>query len=238
MTYSLIDDKYIYTYEVEETNKKEILDILKKYSPEIVVEFKDNGPAGIIERSLIRDVKNLCDEIVEYEFKYGGGNGKYGGPLNVTIVAIVKKYPDLYRILNSDFDPSTLLLYLNNVESISKAYKKNSHFKLVNAVHQYSKEKNIQCNYNYDSHIDMDTKLSIIKKYISGLNFKLIDKKSLKELKEEKAFLSKMESNEHQIALLKQIDDKIKNAHEDTKNLNDLMQLLNLEKENKLVKTK
>ena len=57
----------------------------------------------------------------------------------------------------------------------------------------------------------------------SGLNFKLIDKKSLKELKEEKAFLSKMESNEHQIALLKQIDDKIKSAHEDTKNLNDLI---------------
>lgn len=138
------------------------------------MENNGYGTYGIDHQELLRRIKKSYDEILEYQFKDGQGNERYGGPLNVRVVALVKKYPVLYNILKDNHSLSDLLAYMKGDGPIRKSYRSNGMFQLVRSVTEL---KNDSSNtFNYDKNISLKEKRQIIQNYLSGLQFHLIKK--------------------------------------------------------------
>ena len=227
MKYSFLYNDCIYTYEINETNKEEILEKIKEYATEEVVEENGYGPYGIEHQELLGRIKKFYDEILEYQFKEGQGNERYGGNLNVRVVALVKKYPVLYNILKDNHSLSDLLAYMKGDVLIRKAYRSNSVFQLVRSINEIKKDP--ANTFNYDKKISFNEKVQILQEYLSGLQFHLVKTKSLEKIKTEIDMLKSIETDEHQQALITKHSQQLKEAQRNTEVFKELCQLSDLE---------
>ena len=228
--YSFLYDDCIYTYEINETNKEEVLEKIKEYAILDTVEKKSCGSSGVIKRILLNEIKANCDEILEYDSKESGGNGRYGGPLDVHIVAIVKKYPILYHIIKDNQSLPELLDYLKGNLPIRKAYRSDSVFQLVRSINQIKTGSSNEDKFNYDENIGLDDKIQIIQNYISGLQFHLVKTQTLEEIRKDIDWLKSTEMfdyNSQQAFIMKQ-SQQLEEAQKNTEVFQELCQLSDL----------
>ena len=168
--------------------------------------------------------------MIEYDSKESGGNGRYGSPLDVHIVAIVKKYPVLYHIIKDNQSLPELLDYLKGNVPIGKAYRSNSVFQLVRSINQIKTGSSNEDKFNYDENIGLDDKIQIIQNYISGLQFHLVKTQTLEEIRKDIDWLKSTEMfdyNSQQAFIMKQ-SQQLEEARKNTEVFQELCQLSDL----------
>lgn len=225
MKYSVTDGNNIYTYDIVESNKEKILEQLTSYAKEGVIERSGKGPYGIEHRFLFIEIMKSCDQILEVEFKEGKGNGRYGGDLNVSAVAIVKYYPVLYRILKDLQSLQELLDYMKGDVLIRKAYRSKGMFEVTRSINVLSPQSPNENKFYYDKNISFNKKIQILQEYLSGLQFRLVETKSLEKIKEEIYLLKGMQEDELQQSLIIKKENQLEEAKRNTEAFKELCQL-------------
>ncbi len=225
MKYSVTDGNNLYTYDIVESNKEEILEQLTSYAKEGVIERSGKGPYGIEHRTLFWEIMKSCDQILQVEFKEGKGNGRYGGDLNVSAVAIVKNYPVLYRILKDLHSLQELLDYMKGDVLIRKAYRSQVAFEVARSINVLSPQSSNENKFYYDKNISFNKKIQILQEYLSGLQFRLVETKSLEKIKEEIYLLKGMQEDELQQSLIIKKENQLEEAKRNTEVFKELCQL-------------
>lgn len=225
MKYSVTDGNNLYTYDIVESNKEEILEQLTSYAKEGVIERSGKGPYGIEHRTLFWEIMKSCDQILQVEFKEGKGNGRYGGDLNVSAVAIVKNYPVLYRILKDLHSLQELLDYMKGDVLIRKAYRSRVAFEVARSINVLSPQSSNENKFYYDKNISFNKKIQILQEYLSGLQFRLVETKSLEKIKEEIYLLKGMQEDELQQSLIIKKENQLEEAKRNTEVFKELCQL-------------
>ena len=225
MKYSVTDGNNLYTYDIVESNKEEILEQLTSYAKEGVIERSGKGPYGIEHRTLFWEIMKSCDQILQVEFKEGKGNGRYGGDLNVSAVAIVKNYPVLYRILKDLHSLQELLDYMKGDVLIRKAYRSQVAFEVARSINVLSPQSSNENKFYYDKNISFNKKIQILQEYLSGLQFRLVETKSLEKIKEEIYLLKGMQEDELQQSLIIKKENQLEEAKRNTEVSKELCQL-------------
>ena len=223
MIYPFIINDYLCYLKIKETNKVEILNYLKHYSNEKIIERKNAYITEDICRQLLNNIENEFDEVIVYDIEQTK-NCRYDS-INICVSAIVKEYSTLYKILNYHCPLQLLLTYLKGDKLLDEACNE-----INSQLISIEKNENGQSKYIFDSHISLNEKIAIIREYMLGLDVDLINAVPIKEKK--RRFFQFGSRKNH----INHID--IEEAKQNTLIYNELMQLLNLEKENKLVKTK
>ena len=219
------DGNNIYTYDIVESNKEKILEQLTSYAKEGVIERSGKGPYGIEHRTLFWEIMKSCDQILEVEFKEGKGNERYGGDLNVSAVAIVKYYPVLYRIVKDLHSLQELLDYMKGDVLIRKAYRSQVAFEVARSINVLSPQSSNENKFYYDKNISFNKKIQILQEYLSGLQFRLVETKSLEKIKEEIYLLKGMQEDELQQSLIIKKENQLEEAKRNTEVFKELCQL-------------
>lgn len=219
------DGSNLYTYDIVESNKDEILEELKSYAKEEVVEQSGKGPYGIEHSYLLRLIESFYDEILEVEFEEGTRSERYGGDLNVSVVAIVKKYPTLYTILKNSHSLQDLLDYMKGNFPIRNAYKNQRTFDLTRSIDRLKSKYPNEKKACYDKNISFNKKIQILQEYLSGLQFRLVETKSLEKIKEEIYLLKGMQEDELQQSLIIKKENQLEEAKRNTEVFKELCQL-------------
>ena len=131
----------------------------------------------------------------------------------------------LYRILKDLHSLQELLDYMKGDVLIRKAYRSQVAFEVARSINVLSPQSSNENKFYYDKNISFNKKIQILQEYLSGLQFRLVETKSLEKIKEEIYLLKGMQEDELQQSLIIKKENQLEEAKRNTEVFKELCQL-------------
>ena len=108
---------------------------------------------------------------------------------------------------------------------IRKAYRSQVAFEVARSINVLSPQSSNENKFYYDKNISFNKKIQILQEYLSGLQFRLVETKSLEKIKEEIYLLKGMQEDELQQSLIIKKENLLEEAKRNTEVFKELCQL-------------